>query len=136
MENQVFIPFPVDAVEEEQEKPSLTYRLDLKAGRIVGKVDGLAAVEQAILKALITPRFHCLVYDNQYGSEVIDAIIAADATPEYIVAAAEGFVRDCLKPDTRILEIKDFSLKFEGDGVHIYFRAETIFGKIDIERVI
>ena len=136
MENQVFIPFPVDVVEEEQEKSSLTYRLDLKAGRIVGKVDGLAAVEQAILKALITPRFHCLVYDNQYGSEVIDAIIAADATPEYIVAAAEGFVRDCLKPDTRILEIKDFSLKFKGDGVHIFFRAETIFGKIDIERVI
>lgn len=136
MENQVYIPFPIDIVEEAQEKPSLTYRLDLKAGRIVGKVDGLAAVEQAILKALITPRFHCLVYDNQYGSEVIDAIIAADATPEYIVAAAEGFVRDCLKPDTRILEIKDFFLKFEGDGVHIFFRAETIFGKIDIERVI
>lgn len=133
---QVFIPIPIGTVEEEQEKPSLTYGLDLTAGRIVGKVDGLAAVEQAILKALITPRFHCLVYDNQYGSEVIDAIIANDATPEYIVAAAEGFVRDCLKPDTRILEIRDFSLEFEGDGVHIRFRVETIFGEIEIEKVI
>jgi len=132
----VYIPFPFSTVTEEQEKPSLTYHLDLNTGRIIGKIDGLAAVEQAIIKALITPRFHCLVYDNQYGSEVIDAIIATDATPEYIVTAVEGFVRDCLKPDTRILEIKDFSLKFEDDSVHIFFRAETIFGKIEIERVI
>lgn len=133
---KVFIPIPIGTVEEEQEKPSLTYRLDLATGRIIGKVDGLAAVEQAILKSLITPRFHCLVYDNQYGSEVVDAIIANDATPEYIVAAAEGFVRDCLKPDTRILDITDFSLEFEGDGVKIYFRVETIFGEIEIKKVI
>lgn len=133
---KVFIPIPIGTVEEEQEKPSFTYRLDLAAGRIMGKVDGLAAVEQAILKAVITPRFRCLVYDNQYGSEVIDAIIANDATPEYIVAAAEGFVRDCLKPDTRILDITDFSLEFEGDSVKIYFRAETIFGEIEIKKVI
>lgn len=133
---KVFIPIPIGIVEEEQEKPSLTYRLDLATGRIMGKVDGLAAVEQAILKALITPRFHCLVYDNQYGSEVIDAIIANDATPEYIVAAAEGFVRDCLKPDTRILDITDFSLEFEGDSVRIKFRVETIFGEIEIKEVI
>lgn len=135
MDNTVFIPIGIGTVEEEQEKPSLTYRLDLAAGRIIGKVDGLAAVEQAILKAIITPRFHCLVYDNQYGSEVIDAIIADDATPEYIEAAAEGFVRDCLRPDTRILDIKDFSLEFQGDSVHIYFKAETIFGEIEIEKV-
>lgn len=133
---KVYIPIPIGIVEEEQEKPSLTYRLDLTAGRIIGKVDGLAAVEQAILKAMITPRFHCLVYDNQYGSEVIDAIIANDATPEYIVAAAEGFVRDCLKPDTRILDITDFSLEFEGDSVKIYFHVETIFGVIEIKKVI
>ena len=132
---KVFISIPIGNVEEEQEKPSLTYRLDLATGRIMGKVDGLAAVEQAILKAMITPRFHCLVYDNQYGSEVIDAIIANDATPEYIVAAAEGFVRDCLKPDTRILDITDFTLEFEGDSVRINFRVETIFGEIEIEKV-
>ena len=82
MDNTVFIPIGIGTVEEEQEKPSLTYRLDLAAGRIIGKVDGRAAVEQAILKAIITPRFHCLVYDNQYGSEVIEAIIADDAVIE------------------------------------------------------
>ena len=136
MENQVFIPLAFATVEEAQEKPSLTYRLDLEAGRIVGKVDGLAAVEQAIHKAIITPRFRCLIYDNQYGSEIEEAIIAKDATPEYIEAATEGFVRDCLKPDTRILEVRDFSFHFEGDAAHIFFRADTIYGEIEVEEVI
>ena len=135
MDNTVYIPVGIRTVEEEQEKPSLTYRLNLTTGRITGKVDGLDAVEQAILKALITPRFHCLVYDNQYGSEVMDAIIADDVTPEYVEAAAEGFVRDCLRPDTRILGVHDFSVEFSGDSVLISFRAKTIFGEIEIKKV-
>lgn len=133
---KVNIPFPIGTVTQEVEKPSLTYRLDLASGRIMGKVDGRQAVEQAILKVLITPRFRCLAYDSQYGSEIIDAIISADATPEYIEASAEGFVRDALKPDTRILAIKDFSLEFEGDSVRVFFHADTIFGEIEIEKVI
>ena len=66
---QVFIPIPIQTITEAEERPSKTYKLDLKAGRIVGYVDELEAVNQAILKAIITPRFKCLIYDNQYGSE-------------------------------------------------------------------
>ena len=53
----IYVPIPIETVTEAQEKPSLTYRLDLSAGRIVGLVDGLTAVNQAIHKAIITPRF-------------------------------------------------------------------------------
>ena len=53
----------------------MTYGLDLDKGRITGKIDGLEAVNQAIRKAIITPRWKCLVYDNQYGSEIEDAVI-------------------------------------------------------------
>lgn len=63
-------------IEEAQEPSSKTYRLDLDKGRISGKIDGLEAVNQAIRKAIITPRFKCLIYDNQYGSEVEDAVIS------------------------------------------------------------
>lgn len=99
---EVFIPIPVETVTEAEEQPSLTYRLDLENGRIVGKVDGLEAVNQAIRKAIITPRFKCLIYDRQYGSEIEDAIIRKDATRDYIEAATEGFVKDALLPDTRM----------------------------------
>lgn len=136
MAESVFIPLPVDEVTEAEEKPSLTYKLDLDAGRIVGMVDGLEAVNQAIRKAIITPRFKCLIYDNQYGSEIQEAIIAQDATPEYTEAVVPGFVKDALKPDTRILKVYDFQFEFRADGAHIFFRADTIFGETVFEEVI
>ncbi len=133
---EVFIPIPIDTVTEAEEQPSLTYRLDLENGRIVGRVDKLEAVNQAIRKAIITPRFKCLIYDNQYGSEVEEAIISKDATPEYIEAVSEGFIKDALRPDTRILSVYDFQFRFEEDGAYIHFRADTIFGETTIEEVI
>ena len=84
--SRVYIPIPISGIEEEKEQPSLTYKLDLDTGRIVGKVDGLEAVNQFILKALLTPRFHCLVYDNQYGSEIKDTVTDESATEELIRA--------------------------------------------------
>ena len=132
----VFIPIPIETVTEAEEQPSLTYRLDLDNGRIVGKVDGLEAVNQAIRKAIITPRFKCLIYDHQYGSEIEEAIISKDATREYIEAVTEGFIRDALRPDTRILTVYDFQFDFENDKTYVFFRADTIFGETEIEEVI
>ena len=132
----IYVPIPIETVTEVQEKPSLTYRLDLSAGRIVGLVDGLTAVNQAIHKAIITPRFKCLIYDNQYGSEVEDAIIAKDATPEYIETVVEGFIRDALLPDTRILDVYNFEIEFKEDAAYIAFQADTIYGETTVEEVI
>ncbi|MBQ8331146.1 MAG: DUF2634 domain-containing protein [Clostridia bacterium] len=134
--DSVFIPLPVSEVTEEQEQPSRTYKLDLEKGRIVGTVDGIEAVNQAIHKAIITPRFKCLIYDNQYGSEIQEAIIAQDATPEYTEAVIPGFIEDALKPDTRILSVYDFQFEFREDGAYIFFRADTIFGETVFEEVI
>ena len=102
----------------------------------MARVDKLDAVEQAIRKAIITPRFKCLIYDSQYGSEVEEAIIAQDASPEYIEAVVEGFIEDALRPDTRILSIFDFSFEFREDRAYVSFRADTIFGETEIEEVI
>ncbi len=136
MAESVFIPLPISEVTEAEEKPSLTYKLDLDKGRIMGMVDGLEAVNQAIRKAIITPRFKCLIYDNQYGSEIQEAIIAQDATPEYTEAVVPGFVKDALKPDTRILKVYDFQFEFRTEGAYIFFRADTIFGETEFEEVI
>lgn len=136
MADSVFIPIPIETITEAEEKPSKTYRLDLDAGRIVGKVDGIKAVQQAIRKAIITPRFKCLIYDSQYGSEIEDAYTAKDASRTYVKATAEGFVKDALKPDTRILSVYDFEFEFWEDCAHISFTADTIFGETEIEEVI
>lgn len=132
----VFIPIPVNKVTEATELPSRTYRLDIDNGRIVGMIDGLESVKQAIRKAIITPRFKCLIYDNQYGSEIEEAFITKSATRAYIEAVTEGFVRDALRPDTRVLSVYDFMFEFENDKAYISFKADTIFGKTEIEEVI
>lgn len=133
MAESVYIPIDIEEITEAEELPSKTYRLDLNAGRITGYVDELEAVEQAIRKAIITPRFKCLIYDDQYGSEIEQAIAADDATREYIEAVAENFVKDALLPDTRILEVDDFEFEFEEDKAVISFKVNTIFGEIEIE---
>ena len=132
----VYIPLPISEVTEAQEKPSRTYKLDLEKGRIAGMVDGIEAVQQAIRKAILTPRFKCLIYDNQYGSEIQEAITVQDATPEYTETVIPGFVKDALKPDTRILKVYDFEFEFVADGAYIHFKADTIFGETEFEEVI
>ena len=124
MPDSVFIPIGITEISEAEEQPSKTYRLDLDNGRIYGYVDGQEAVRQAIRKALITPRWKCLIYDNQYGSEIEDAVTVNDAT------------RDCLKPDSRILDVSNFTFDFRDDRAYIGFDADTIFGRISIEEVI
>lgn len=136
MDESVLIPMPFETVQEAEEEPSLTYRIDFEKGRILGKVDGLDAVEQAIQKVLMTPRFKCLIYDGQYGSEIEDVVIAGDASQDYIQSTIEGFVRDALKPDSRILSVSDFTVLFDGDEAYISFRATTIYGDLQMEEVI
>lgn len=136
MNESVFIPIAVGTVEDAEERPSKTYKLDLDRGRIAGHVDGQEAVQQAIRKALLAPRFKCLIYDHQYGSEVEEAVTVNDATREYIEAAVPEFVRDALRPDTRVLDVFDFTFELKEDKAYIGFTAETIFGKVRIEEVI
>lgn len=133
---EVYIPIPVATVTEAAEKPSLTYRLDLEAGRIVGKVDGLEAVNQAIRKAIITPRFKCLIYDDQYGSSFEEAVVSKNASASYVSVAAEGFIKDTFSPDTRILSVRNVKVETAGDGLRLSFSVDTIYGETTIEEVI
>lgn len=152
MAESVSVSIGINTISEEEELPSKTYAMTLDTeravgrysdgtevvyhGRIMGYTDGQAAVRQAIRKALITPRFKCLIYDSQYGSEIEEAVTADDATREYVRSVIPGFVEDCLKPDTRILGVTDFEFEFSDDGAYISFDADTVFGKVSIQEVI
>jgi len=131
-------PIPIQGVELERAQPSRSYRLDWDSGRIlpVGSIDGLDAIHQAIKKVLLTPRFRCLIYDNQYGSELKQVIIADDATPEFIETEIPQMARDALLVDSRIRQVSDFFISFEADKAHIRFTAETALGRVDISEVI
>ena len=136
MPRAVNIPIGILGLEAAPEPPSKTYRLDLDAGRIVGTVDGVAAVEQAIRKAIITPRFRCLIYDSDYGSEIKDAILLKSANASLAAALVPKLVQEALSPDPRVVRAYDFVTDPQPDHLNIAFRADTVFGETDIEGVI
>lgn len=129
------IEIPFDELEEESEKPSGTYRLDLDSGRITGRTGGIEAVNQAIRKALITARFHNLIYDDDYGCEAGDAVHDKNVTPEYLETVLPELVKDALSQDTRITDARNFEISFENDSAYISFTADTIFGETEIQEV-
>ena len=129
------VPIGISQIVEAEEQPSKTYKLDLDTGRIVGKVDELEAMNQFIRKALITPRFKCLIYSSQYGSEIRE-VTTSDATPELIESEIPRLVDDALTYDPRILKVYDYSFSFNDDSVNIKFSVDTIYGTTEFEGVI
>lgn len=125
---------PDDEILEDEEIPSKTYSLNFSNGRIGKKIDGLEAVKQAITKALLTPRFHCLIYNTDYGSEIQDEMSNAPS-PNYLMAVIPDLIEDTLLPDERILSVSDFDIKKEGDKIKVSFNVQTVFGNMEIKEV-
>jgi len=134
----VFIPIPITEVEEFVPSPSRTYKLDLENGRILsaGSCDEIEAVEQFVKKALITPRFRCAIYDNQYGSELKQAIIASNVTPEYIQTELPEYTKDAVLSDGRVLDLYGFSIELRNESALISCNAITTYGETTIEEVL
>lgn len=137
----LYSPIPFEAIEEEDEGTSRTYLIDWERGRIGGLVDGEEAVRQFIRKALMTPRFKCLIYDSQYGSEIQDSLMDPGSSTEYMEAEIAFLVEDALIHDGRILGVGDVEIAF-GDGypsqdsAYITAEVETIFGGIHVEEAV
>lgn len=133
---QIYIPSSISNVVEVEEKPSKTYALDLRNNRIAGTIDGIDAINQAIIKTIITPRFKHIIYDNQYGSELTEMIASKDSSPQFINSSAKGFIQDALSVDSRIHKIYDFNIEFLGDSCLVECKVDTIFGTLQISEVI
>lgn len=133
-----YISIPINGITSKTSVPTKTYALDLDKGRIAGFVDGKKACEQYIRKALITPRFKCLIYDNQYGSEIKQLITTDDASQSYIAAELPRMIKDAIIHDSRIINVDTsaFDITFEGDSIYADFEVETIYGMLNFEEVI
>ena len=130
------LKIPVAGIKEQREQTSRTYKIDWENGRIIGAVDGIEAVRQAIHKVLLTPRFACGIYDNQYGSELHALLRKDGVTRELIRTETPRIVKDALLPDTRIHDVSDIQISFDGDEAHLSFVASTIYGDTVIEEVL
>ena len=123
----------VMGITQAEDYPSLTYRVDLHEGRVLGMIDGVEAVRQAAMLALLTPRFKCRIFDNQYGSEFYRLIADPDATQELVEAEIDRMVRDALRHEHRIVEITSIDSEFYGAYVHITIGMTTVYGDTNLE---
>lgn len=102
---------------------SRTYKVD--NGRIIGNVDGLNAVRQAVEKLLMTERFAFVIYSGEYGSE-IDRLVGKDKL--FVEADIERTVTDAVLSDDRVESIQDFQYEIEDDTMTIKFNVITLEG--------
>ncbi|MDO4301634.1 MAG: DUF2634 domain-containing protein [Clostridia bacterium] len=125
----------VGSISETTEKPTKTYRLDLDNGRITGYVDGIEAVQQYIKKTLLTPRFKCLAYTSQYGSEIEAMLVANKWDREIIEELLPPIIKEALI-DSRIIDIYNFSFEDGDDCLFVKFTVDTVYGETDIKEAV
>lgn len=110
---------------EEVQQPSRTYRIDFERGRILGMVDGLEAVKQAVFVILETERFRHLIYSPDYGMEWHGLV---GANPVYIRSELKRRITDALMQDDRIENVTDFQINIAGDTAIVRFTVVSTFG--------
>ena len=111
-------------------QPSLTYRLDLRNGRVAGTVDGLEAVKQAVYLAFHTDRFSYEIFTPAYGNELSTL---AGSSPPLVYAQIRQAILEALSCDDRITGVSGFAFSRRGKSVAVSFTVSTIYGQWEEE---
>ena len=118
-----------DLVIQDQTYQNKTYQLS--ETKIEGFVDELAALKQAIYKALSTERYENPIYSFSYGV-AWKQLIGED--PPYVRAEMKRMIQETLLRDSRILDVDGFEFEFSGDACHCTFQVQSIYGEVEIEK--
>ena len=116
-------------LQEDEKMPSYTPKIDFERNRIMGTVDNIDAMEQAIYLILQTERYESIIYNWYYGVE-FDTLIGKSR--ELITSELERRIKEALTEDDRINRISDFDIEFTSDKAIVSFTVNTIFGDIEI----
>lgn len=116
-------------LQEDERMSSYTPKIDFERNRIMGTVDNIDAMEQAIYLILQTERYESIIYNWYYGVE-FDTLIGKSR--ELITSELERRIREALTEDDRINRISDFEIEFTSDKAIVSFTVDTIFGDIEI----
>jgi phage baseplate assembly protein W len=112
-------------------QPTKTYAVDFENGRIAGTTDGLAAMVQAVRKALCETRYAQRIYSGDYGSE-LGSLIGKPYS--YVRAKARMLIEDALAADERVRGIRKIEVTKAGvDAVLIHAYILTEYGEIYVE---
>jgi len=112
--------------------PSKAWALDTERNLFSGFVDELEVVRQAVWFILHSKRYQHVIYDWNYGVELLDLV--GESIP-LVLAELERRIPEALLQDDRILEVTDFIFETERGKVHVTFTVITIFGDYRTEEI-
>lgn len=115
---------------QEEQQPTLTYKLDFEKGRASGRIDGLEAVRQAVFKVIQTDRFWHEIYTFDYGHE-LGSLIGGDVL--YVQSEVSRMISEALLQDDRINSIENTTVNVVGDGLAVRFTVVSDFGSFEEE---
>lgn len=114
--------------------PSKTYKMHLDKNIVSGTCDEIEAVKQAIYKILNTERYEYIIYSWNYGIELMDLY---GEPVDWVCAELERRITEALEVDDRIETLEGFEFDTTEKGVvHVSFTANTVFGDVEIEKVV
>ena len=106
-----------------EQEPSLTYAMNADKGIFVGKVDGIEAIKQSVLKTINTERYEFEIYSWNYGIELQD-LYGKDLP--YVMSEVKQRIIDALLVDDRIESVGSFEVEQIKQGkLHIQFTVTT-----------
>lgn len=115
------------------QETSDSYRMQIGNERIRGTVSEREALAQACYKALNTERYSFVIYSWNYGVELKDLF---GKPINYVFAVLPDRIKDCLMQDDRVESVDSFQLSNNKGDVLCKFTVHSIFGDIDMEKVV
>lgn len=105
-----------------------TYKINFEEKRIIGEIDDLDAVKQAVYKILHTERFNSLVYSWDYGVE-FENLIGKDY--DFILGDLQRRIEEALLQDDRIERIENVKVdKKQNDSIDVSFIVISKYGNV------
>ena len=116
---------------EEEQDPSLTFKLNEDTKRIETYIDDIEALKQWIYCLLRTKRNEYEIYSDEYGVE-LEALLGQDF--EFACVEIEEEITDAISIDDRIESVEEFTFqKLGNNSLLVTFTVVSIFGNTEIE---
>ena len=125
---------PIDYTADIDTIPSKTYKLIVKEDkndRIIGYIDNLEAVKQAIYHILSVERYSYDIYSDNYGIELEQY---TSRGIDYLKATIENTLQEALLIDLRIINVTVTDIiTLQKDSVQVKFNVTSIYGDLQME---
>lgn len=116
---------------EEVLGPTKNYKLLMDKDRIVGYVDEIEAMKQAIYMLLSVERYDHVIYSWNAGAEFKDLF---GKPVSYVATEVKKRIKDALLQDDRINAVDSFDVTIRKNNILVRYVAHTIFGEIEGEK--